>query len=61
MITKQKAEYVQKANKEHCRDCNMFRPPQSCTLVEGVINAGGHCRYFVRKRKNGKLCLPVED
>lgn len=33
----------------HCKDCTMFRAPNSCTAVEGVINPNGVCDLFEAK------------
>ena len=54
-ITKVEANYVNKADKDHCCDCTMFRMNGTCTLVIGDIAPGGHCDYFDPKRK-----LPTE-
>jgi len=54
-ITKAEAEYIDKADKDHCRDCIMFRMNGTCTLVIGDIFPGGHCKHFDPKRK-----LPTE-
>jgi hypothetical protein len=48
MISKIEAEYIEHAKKRHCEDCGMYREPHKCTLVEGVINEDGHCKYFKR-------------
>lgn len=34
----------------HCALCTMFRPPSSCTAVEGTISPHGVCKYFKAKR-----------
>lgn len=33
---------------EHCFDCTMYRPPNSCTAVVGDINPRGWCKLFSR-------------
>lgn len=44
---KAEADYVGHAVDGHtCRTCTMFRPPQSCTSVEGKISPDGYCDYF---------------
>lgn len=48
-MSKEKARYVDDGEKDHCRDCTMFRESGRCTLVEGRILPGGHCRYFSRR------------
>jgi len=49
-IDKDEARY-QNAPKgtQWCSRCNMFRKPDSCTLVVGKISPGGWCRYWERK------------
>jgi hypothetical protein len=32
-----------------CQLCTMFRPPNSCSYVTGVINPHGYCDAFSRK------------
>lgn len=51
-VSKEKAKY-QNSPKEGdmCRNCTMFRPPSSCTTVEGVINPKGWCKYFEQKER----------
>ena len=34
-----------------CGKCGMFRPPHSCSAVEGRISPDGYCTYF--KAKHG--------
>jgi hypothetical protein len=47
--TKDQADYVASTNsKEKCRACSMYRPGR-CTLVKGLINPSGHCKYWVKK------------
>jgi hypothetical protein len=29
-----------------CAACSLFRPPQSCEVVEGDISPRGWCRFF---------------
>lgn len=49
-ITKGEADYVNHpVAGRRCADCSMFRPPRSCTLVEGNISPSGHCKYWERK------------
>jgi HK97 family phage portal protein len=47
-ISKDQADYTDDGpvEDERCRHCTMFRAPDSCTLVEGDIHPGGHCRFF---------------
>lgn len=30
-----------------CDDCSMFRPPNGCSYVQGVISPHGWCRAYV--------------
>lgn len=56
MITKEEAEYVDRALKDWCKDCTMFRKPISCTLVKGDIKRLGHCKYYEAKKG-----LPIKE
>lgn len=47
--TKAEADYRDGTPAEHCGRCTMFRPPKSCTAVEGVIRFSGVCDYFKDK------------
>ena len=38
---------------ECCEDCTMWRPPASCTSVDGQIKRKGWCAYF--KKAKGKV------
>jgi hypothetical protein len=51
MKTKSEARYTDKSpyTSYACRNCDMFRKPQRCTLVRGVIRAPGWCRYWESK------------
>jgi hypothetical protein len=53
MISKRVAEYQSSADTEHCRDCVMLRKPRACTLIIGVINLEGHCKYWEAKKSPG--------
>ncbi len=45
--TKDEADYCGHAVDGHtCRTCLMFRPPRSCTAVEGKISPDGYCDYW---------------
>ncbi len=60
-ITKADAGYVEpSAIDEKCRDCSMFRAPETCTLVVGVISPSGWCRHFDRK-KSQKIGTVMTD
>src|SRR6266576_6431348 len=46
-IDKASAHYTdQSTNTEHCLGCSMFRAPNACTLVEGVISPRGWCKHY---------------
>jgi hypothetical protein len=47
--SKAEAEYVDYSRKQHCEDCNMFRPPAGCITVAGVIDPEGTCRFWEAK------------
>lgn len=47
--SKEQAHYRDGTPKEHCGRCSMFRPPKSCTAVDGVIRYSGVCDYFEQK------------
>ena len=51
MKTKSEARYTDKSpyTSYACRNCDMFRKPQRCTLVSGVIRAPGWCKYWEKK------------
>lgn len=36
-------------NGQSCSQCNFFRPPKSCQLVEGDISPAGWCSFFAKK------------
>jgi High potential iron-sulfur protein len=36
-------------NGQKCADCNFFRPPKACQLVEGDISPDGWCSFFAKK------------
>jgi len=44
------AKYQDKPNNgQSCSQCNFFRPPKACQLVEGDISPTGWCSYFAKK------------
>ena len=57
-ISKEKSNYVDKAQngRQPCKDCGMFFNHGACSLVEGKIAPGGHCKYWVAKNK-----LPIGE
>jgi hypothetical protein len=34
---------------ENCANCAVFKPPSSCTLVDGTITPTGWCRFYAKK------------
>jgi hypothetical protein len=50
--TKAEANYRRPApaRDRRCAVCTMFRPPESCTAVEGRISREATCKYFEAKR-----------
>lgn len=47
-ISKAFAGYKEKSNdKKRCHDCVHFQAPNGCTVVSGVIDEDGVCRYFL--------------
>lgn len=47
--SKDEADYRPGNVNEHCGICTMFRPPHTCTAVQGRVSFGGLCDYFKRK------------
>ncbi len=47
-ITQAEAEYVEPWADvaTQCLGCAMFREPDACSLVDGVISPEGHCKHF---------------
>ena len=44
------AGYQEKPNGDQtCANCALFKAPDSCTLVDGAIAAGGWCRFYAKK------------
>jgi len=47
---KKTAKYQDKPNNgQSCSQCNFFRPPKSCQLVDGDISPTGWCSFFAKK------------
>lgn len=38
------------AGMDHCSDCEYFKSPNSCRIVEGVIQPGDWCKKFKEKK-----------
>jgi len=34
---------------QSCADCNFFRPPRACQLVEGDVSPNGWCSFYAKK------------
>ena len=48
--TKASMKYQDQPNGERqCSNCQQFRPPSSCEVVEGVISPQGYCLAWTRK------------
>lgn len=49
-VDKKTAKYQDQPNKgQSCSQCNYFRPPKSCQLVQGDISPNGWCSFFLKK------------
>lgn len=49
-MSKEFAEYQDHPDgDEQCSKCTMFRAPDRCTLVKGMILARGWCEHFEAK------------
>ena len=54
-ITKLEANYVsQSSSRNICKDCDHYRYPNSCEIVEGFISPSGWCKYFSQTAINEK-------
>src|SRR5437879_2970406 len=54
--TKQKVHYKSgPVTNNPCKSCSMFRAPNSCTAVFGVISPMGHCKLYkpIKKFEEG--------
>jgi hypothetical protein len=46
-MSRNDAEYQDKPRSGlSCAACSLFRPPQSCEVVDGDISPNGWCRFF---------------
>lgn len=34
---------------QQCSNCSVFRPPNSCLLVDGTISPSAWCKFWVKK------------
>jgi hypothetical protein len=49
---KTEAKYVPyPVKKQKCKECTMWRPPNGCSAVEGVISPYGWCKWFKLTKK----------
>lgn len=48
------------SNHEHCKLCTMFRKPNDCTTVRGIIYEWGWCKYF-EAMKIAKDASPAQE
>jgi hypothetical protein len=49
-VDKATAKYQDKPNNgQSCAQCNFFRPPKACQLVEGDVSPSGWCSFFAKK------------
>ncbi|HVI05778.1 MAG TPA: hypothetical protein VM711_06755, partial [Sphingomicrobium sp.] len=49
-VSKRTVDYQDKPKGQaHCANCAFFRPPSSCSNVEGPINPSGWCALFKAK------------
>jgi hypothetical protein len=49
-LTQKAAGYQDKPDGgKSCVNCALFKPPSSCSLVDGAINPNGYCRFYMRK------------
>lgn len=47
LVSQAVANYGNRPNgQERCSQCTMFRPPEGCSYVEGIILPDGWCRFF---------------
>lgn len=53
-VTKLAADYSDHSRSaSKCSTCSMFRAPNGCTKVEGVINPNGICKFYSAKTNEG--------
>lgn len=50
-VSKDSVDYRPGTNEEHCGICTMFREPNRCTLVAGIIRKPDTCDRFDPKTK----------
>jgi len=49
--SKAEAKYQDKPKGgEHCDQCTMWRPPNKCSAVAGIISPNGWCSYYKRSK-----------
>lgn len=60
-ISKLEANYTDVASgQEKCKFCKHFDPPNSCNIVEGLINPDGWCKYFEHGNLDEKWGTPTK-
>jgi coenzyme F420-reducing hydrogenase beta subunit len=53
--TKEKAGYIDHPkNGEVCKHCTMWRPPNACSAVAGVISPDGWCEWYKRTHRKDR-------
>lgn len=57
-MTKQQVNYRDATGQHRCGTCVMFREPNSCTLVKGIIRADGICDRYVDQGESNHLVTP---
>lgn len=58
---KAEAEYVgHPVKNQKCLQCTMWRPPNGCTAVAGVISPRGWCKWFKLSKKLEKQASEQE-
>lgn len=49
--SKKVAKYQNQPNdEEKCSGCSMWRPPNACSSVKGVISENGWCKWWESKK-----------
>lgn len=60
--SKEEANYQGKPKgDQYCEDCTMWREPNKCTAVEGVISPKGWCSYFEEEEESENESVQVGD
>lgn len=49
--SKAEAKYQDNPHKgQKCEQCTMWRPPNQCSAVKGIISPNGWCSYYKRSK-----------